>query len=76
MRQAALKYTEEQRAAVVMEVVEKYYSPVYLGKKYQISAWKIRDWVGIAVHRLLDFWIWYRQGMSVFLLVAVRKRKK
>ena len=54
LKLAALYYTEEQRAAVVKEVVEDHYSPVDLGKKYKISARKIRDWVRIAGHRPPD----------------------
>ena len=49
---AALNYTDEQKAAVVKEVIEDHCSPKDLEKKYKICAWNIKDWVRIADNRL------------------------
>ena len=48
----SLSFTEQQRQAVMREVLEDLISPNELGKKYNIPPQKIRQWIKKAGHTL------------------------
>ena len=48
----SLSFTEQQRQAVMREVLEDHISPNELGKKYNIPPQSIREWIKKAGHTL------------------------